>query len=171
MLQSIIALLFVSGEPMQVSQIARLLNLEENEIENSFEDLKKNLDTCGLSLVVANDGISIVTKPEYSEVIDSFRKEELKGDLTPATLQVLTLVAYMGEPSRKDISFIRGVQSAQSIRTLTVRGLIERKGENCCLTTEALRYLGVDSAKELPEYESINKELTQKLKIALSENI
>lgn len=169
--QSIIALLFVSGEPMQLSQIARLLNVKEEEIVNSFDEIKKYLEQGGLSLVMANDGVSIVTKPEYSEVIDAFRKEELKGDLTPATLQVLTLIAYMNEPSRKDISFIRGVQSAQSIRTLTVRGLIERKGENCLLTTEALRYLGVTSSKELPEYESINKELTQKLKSASSENV
>lgn len=171
MFQSIIALLFVSGEPMAVAQIARLLNVKEEEIINSFEDVKKSLDSCGLSLLVANDGVSIVTKSEHSEIIDAFRKEELKGDLTPATLQVLTLIAYMNEPSRKDISFIRGVQSAQSIRTLTVRGLIERKGENCMLTTEALRYLGVTSQSELPEYESINKELTQKLDKAYTENI
>ncbi len=169
--QSIIALLFVSGEPIQLSQIARLLNVKEDEIKKSFDEIKKYLEQGGLSLLIANDGVSIVTKPEYSEVIDEFRKEELKSDLTPATLQVLTLIAYMNEPSRKDISFIRGVQSAQSIRTLTVRGLIERKGESCLLTTEALRYLGVTSVKDLPEYENINKELTQKLKSALSENI
>lgn len=171
MFQSIIALLFVSGEPMSVAQISRLLNVPEEEVANSFEEIKKYLEQGGLSLVMAKDGVSIVTKSEHGDIIDAFRKEELKGDLTPATLQVLTLIAYMNEPSRKDISFIRGVQSAQSIRTLTVRGLIERKGENCCLTTEALRYLGVTSPEELPEYESINKELMQKLKTALSENV
>lgn len=171
MLRSIIALLFVSGEPMTITQMASLLNTEESEVVNNLEEIKKYLDQGGLCLLIASDGLSIVVKSEYSELIDSFKKEELKGDLTPATIQVLTLIAYMEEVSRKDISFIRGVQSSQSIRTLTIRGLIERKGENCRLTTEALRYLGINSSKELPEYENINKELIQKLKTALDENM
>lgn len=169
--QSIIALLFVSGEGMPISQLATLLNIKEDEIKNSLDEVKNILEKTGLTLIIANNQISITTKGEFGELIDSFRKEELKGDLTPATLQVLTLVAYLDNPSRRDISFIRGVQSAQSIRTLTVRGLIERNGENCSLTIDALRFLGISKVMELPEYENIKKELEEKLKSAYKENI
>jgi segregation and condensation protein B len=92
-----------------------------------------------------------------------FRKDELKGDLTPATLQVLTLVAYLGEVTREQISYIRGVQSAQSIRTLLVRGMITRSGEVCSLSIDALRSLGVTSKENLPDYERISKEFLKRL--------
>jgi segregation and condensation protein B len=170
MISSIIALLFVSGEPMSITQIARLLNVKDSEVIGSIEEIKKILESTGLVLLSTNNELSIATAQNHSDLIESFRKEELKGDLTPATLQVLTLVAYMENISRRDISFIRGVQSAQSIRNLTIRGLIERSGENCSLSTDALKYLGIINVKELPEYERINKEFTDKLKSVYSEN-
>jgi segregation and condensation protein B len=95
--------------------------------------------------------------------VESFWKEELKGELTPAALQVLTLVAYMGEPTREQISYIRGVQSSQSIRTLTVRGLLTRTGEVCVLSLDACKQLGITKPEELPDYETIHKELTEKI--------
>jgi segregation and condensation protein B len=113
--------------------------------------------------MVNGDDISVVSRPEFSTLIESFRKEELKGDLTPATLQVLTLVAYLGSPTREEISYIRGVQSSQSVRTLSVRGLISRSGEVCTLTENALKHLGITSPSLLPDYERIHNELLQKL--------
>ena len=76
---------------------------------------------------------------------------------------MLTLVAYLGTPTREEISYIRGVQSAQSIRTLTVRGLINREGEKCVLTDDALKQLGVTKSENLPDYETIHTSLTEKL--------
>lgn len=112
---------------------------------------------------MSNDGLSIVTKPEQTELITTWTKQELEGELTPAALQVLTLVAYLGYPTREQISYIRGVQSSQSIRTLAVRGLITRIGEICSLTAESLKQLGVTKVEELPEYEKMHKELLEKL--------
>jgi segregation and condensation protein B len=107
--------------------------------------------------------LSVVTKPEQAALVESWTKDELKGELTPAALQVLTLVAYLGYPTREQISYIRGVQSTQSIRVLTVRGLINRVGEVCSLTTESLKQLGITKVEELPEYEKMHKELLEKL--------
>jgi chromosome segregation and condensation protein ScpB len=55
------------------------------------------------------------------------------------------------------------VQSAQSIRTLTVRGLISREGEKCSLTGEALKSLGIAKPEDLPEYAKMSKEFKEKL--------
>jgi segregation and condensation protein B len=163
MLQKIITLLYLSGEPIKIDTLAKLLAVPKEEIEKHTDELAAALNGIGLSLLVSNDGLSIVTQSSQAPLVEQFWKEELQGELTPATLQVLTLVAYLGAPSREEISYIRGVQSSQSIRTLTVRGLISRQGETCTLTGDALKQLGITAVEELPEYETIHKNLLEKL--------
>jgi segregation and condensation protein B len=163
MLEKVITLLFLSGDAVPVKKLADFLGITKEEITQNIPFIEEKLAQVGLSLLFANDGLSIVTTQEQSSLIESWTKEELKGELTPATLQVLTLVAYLGYPTREQISYIRGVQSSQSIRTLTVRGLITRVGEICSLTSDSLKHLGITKVEELPEYEKIHNELLQKL--------
>lgn len=163
MLQKIVTLLFLSGEPLTVQLIAKLLNVSPDEVHTHIDELESSLKGIGLALLKSNDGLSIVTDASQAPLVEAFWKGELEGDLTPATLQVLTLVAYLGSPSREEISYIRGVQSAQSIRTLTVRGLISRQGETCTLTGDALKQLGITKVEDLPDYETLHASLEEKL--------
>ncbi len=163
MLDKVITLLYLSGDPLPAQKIAELLLIPKEEVLDNAPFIKSKLEEIGLTLLVSNEGLSITTKPEQSELVMAFRKEELKGELTPASLQVLTLVAYLGYPTREQISYIRGVQSSQSIRSLAVRGLINRVGEICSLTTDSLKQLGVTKVEELPEYEKFHRDLLEKL--------
>ena len=163
MLEKVITLLFLSGDPVPVKKLAEFLGVSKEEVIENAPYVTSKQEEIGLTLLVSNDGLSIVTKREQASLVESWTKEELKGELTPAALQVLTLVAYLGYPTREQISYIRGVQSAQSIRMLTVRGLINRVGEICSLTNESLQQLGITKVEELPEYEKMHKDLLEKL--------
>lgn len=163
MLHQLITLLYLSGEPIKVDAIAELLKVKKEDVEKHIDEVAAALDTIGLSLLHSNEGLSIVTQSIQAPLVEAFWKEELQGDLTPATLQVLTLVAYLGSPTREEISYIRGVQSSQSVRTLTVRGLIMRTGEVCALTGDALMHLGVTKVEDLPDYENLHASLVEKL--------
>lgn len=163
MLEKVITILFLSGDPVPVKKLAEFLGISKEEVVENAPYVKSKLEEIGLTLLVSNDGLSIVTKGEQSTLVESWTKEEPKGELTPAALQVLTLVAYLGYPTREQISYIRGVQSTQSIRILTVRGLINRVGEICSLTNESLQQLGITKVEELPEYEKMHKDLLEKL--------
>lgn len=165
MLEKIITILYLSGEPISITVIAELLKVDNKSVEETLSDVENKIKEIGLLLMRNKDEISIVTSPAQALLVEGFWKEELKGDLTPATLQVLSIVAYLGNPTRQIISYIRGVQSAQSIRTLSVRGLIKREGEVCVLTGEALKHLGITKIEELPQYESIRNELLEKMKV------
>lgn len=163
MLEKFVTILFLSGDPVPIKKLATFLSISEEEITSNIAYVASKLEEIGLTLLTTNEGVSIVTKPEASELIQAWMKEELQGDLTPAALQVLTLVAYLGYPTREQISYIRGVQSSQSIRALTVRGLITRVGEVCSLTADAMKSLGITKVEELPEYEKIHTDLLSKL--------
>ena len=163
MIQKLVTILYLSGDPLSIATIANILKTTPEEIKKNLEELDKALVVVGLSLLHTNDELSIVTQPEQAQLVETFWKEELDGDLTPATLQVLTLVAYLGNGTREQISYIRGVQSSQSIRTLTVRGLIGRAGEVCTLKPEAMKQLGITKVEELPDYVTIHTQLLEKL--------
>lgn len=164
MLEKIITILYLSGEPLPVKTIATLIGEDEKKVAENLQSVETKIKEVGLWLLRNKDEVSIVTDASQAGLVEAFWKEELKGDLTPATLQVLSIVAYLGNPTRQTISYIRGVQSSQSIRTLSVRGLIKREGEVCTLTGDALKHLGVTKIEDLPQYEIIRTELLEKLK-------
>ena len=163
MIQKLIALLFAAGEELSKKELATLCGVDILVVEESLPELREYAKNGGLSIIENGNELQLVTSAEQSELVTNLLKKDLEGELTPATLQVLTIIAYLDEVTRGDISFIRGVQSSSSIRTLTARGLITRNNELCTLTLNALRYLGIERVEDLPEYESIHKDLETKL--------
>ena len=163
MIPKLIALLFASGESLSKKELASLCGVDVVLIDESLSELRTYAKNGGLAIIESKNEIQLVTGDEQAELVTKLLKKDLEGELTPAALQVLTIIAYLGTVSRGDISFIRGVQSSQSIRTLTARGLIGRSGEECSLTFDALRYLGIENVSSLPDYEIIHKDLENKL--------
>lgn len=161
------ALLFVYGEPIQKSELAALLRLKEEEVEQLIVTYSEMLsrEERGLMLVSSGKTIQLVTKPEVHEVVASLIKEEMTQELTPAALETLSLVAYFGPISRARIEYIRGVNSAFTLRNLLMRGMVERitegKGNYLYkMTPDTLRYLGLRDVSELPDHEELSKLLT-----------
>jgi segregation and condensation protein B len=168
MLQKLATILYLSGDHTPLPKLTTLLETTAEELSKALTELEALLTPLGLTLLRIDNGVSIVTRPEQAALVETFWKDELKGDLTPAALQVLTLVAYLGNGTREQISYIRGVQSTQSIRALTVRGLIVRNAEVCTVTPEALKELGITSVEQLPEYATIHPQLLEKLEARIS---
>lgn len=177
-LKKLSALLFLYNEPITISKIKEFLKEEElsnKEIENLLKELEEKLKSIGLTIVKKEKKdnekteITISVLNELGEVAKKVRKEELEGELSAASLQVLTICAYLGPISKSEISFIRGVQSTQSIRSLSSRGLITKENEKYSISIEAMQKLGLNNISDLPEYEKIKADFEEKLKDALHE--
>ncbi len=156
------ALLFLYGEPVAIKKLAEVLNVKNSEIQESLENIKSILQSNdrGLAIVVSDNRAQLVTKPALSEILSNTIKGEVNTNLTPASLETLAIVAYLGPCRRSLIEHIRGVNSSFILRSLLVRGIVERKPDprrkNTFLyqvTFNLLRHIGVDSQKTLPEYE------------------
>lgn len=163
MFEKAITLLFVSGDPLTYNVLAEQLGCTKEEVIANAQVLKTSLESIGLTLIITREDISISTKQEYSPVVEAYRKKELESDLTPAALQVLTLVSYLGSSTQEQISYIRGVHSMQSIRTLLARGLISKTGASYFLSALALAYLGITQVEELPDYNILHTSFLEKL--------
>ena len=165
-------LLFIYGEPIGVKKIAKILKAEVEKVEEVIEAFKEKLasDDRGLSLVLDDGKVQMVTKPEFSRLFEDLIKDELTEALTPAALETLSIIAYGGPLSRSIIDYIRGVNSTFILRALLIRGLIERhsdpKRPNAYIYSpsfELLKHLGLSKTEELPEYNKF-KEIVEKLK-------
>ncbi len=155
------ALLFIHGEPLSVKKIAPILELKIEEAKEVVEELKKRLesDERGLALVSDEERVQLTTKPQFGKILEKFIKEELSEDLTPASLEALAIVVYFAPISRSRLEYLRGVNSIFILRSLLLRGLVERYPDparpNAFLykpTFDLLKHLGLKNREELPEF-------------------
>jgi segregation and condensation protein B len=74
----------------------------------------------------------------------------------------LTIIAYRGPITKSEIEQIRGVNCSVILKNLMIKGLIEsepnkeKMSDEYNITVDFLKYLGINNAKELPNYEKLN---------------
>lgn len=160
------AILFYKAEPLSVKRLAEILKTDEDEIKTGIKSLKEDLEGRGLALIEWENEVMLGTSKEASEIIESFAKEELSKDLGKAGLETLSIILYQGPISRAEIDYIRGVNSNFIIRSLLIRGLIERvenpKDQRSYLykpTLVLISHLGLSNIDELPDYENVRKDI------------
>ena len=173
------ALLFVGGEGMTISRLATALKKSDAEIKKALEELEAHLEEShALALLKDEDLVSLVTGGEVSKIVEDFAKEEFAGELTRAGLETLAIIAYKGPIKRSEVDYIRGVNSSFMIRNLLMRGLIERArdpGDSRAffyrVSIDFLKFLGINSISELPEFGAFAEKLESFLKEASEKDI
>ncbi|MDP2593491.1 MAG: SMC-Scp complex subunit ScpB [bacterium] len=158
-------LLFWKAEPTPITKLAKLLGISVKEIAESLDRLEERLQGRGVVLVRAGDMVELRVSGEASDFITRLSKEEMSRDLGKAGLETLAVVLYRGPISRREIDYIRGVNSAFILRNLAVRDLIERipnpENDRSFLyrpTIELLSHLGIQRVEDLPEYGKVKED-------------
>ncbi|MFA6353859.1 MAG: SMC-Scp complex subunit ScpB [Candidatus Paceibacterota bacterium] len=157
------AILFFKGEPISLKKLQDILKVSKEEIEEAIEKLKINLKNRGIVLLEKSEEITLGTAPELSGLIEELQKEELKKELSKASLETLSIVLYKNGASRAEIDYIRGVNSSFTLRALSVRGLVEKttdiKDNRRFIykpSFETLSFMGIKSVEELPDYGEVS---------------
>lgn len=160
------ALLFWRGEPMSKGSIADALSCDLKDVEKALITLRETLSDRGITLLETADSVALTTAPAASTLIERLTREELSKDLGKAGLEALSVIVYQGPINKSDIDYIRGVNSHYILRSLMVRGLIERvtdpndqRSYQYRATPELLALLGVTTLQSLPEFERLKTEM------------
>ncbi|NQU83784.1 MAG: SMC-Scp complex subunit ScpB, partial [Parcubacteria group bacterium] len=163
------SLLFVSEHPLSIKDFLKITDCERDEIEKILEGLAEDYKNRGGGvLIIKNqDKYQMVTSPQSSEVIQGFLKDETTGELTRPQLETLTTIAYRGPMSKAELEQIRGVNCSLVLRNLMMRGLVEMADQKnqepkFLITLDFLKFLGIGSVKELPDYEKLREHETIK---------
>ncbi|WP_423189532.1 SMC-Scp complex subunit ScpB [Alkalibacterium sp. f15] len=159
------ALLFVAGEDgMTLYNLAQLTKSTPDHVKVCLEDLSErylNEESSGLKLIETAETYRLVTKKEFSAVIEHYAKSPLIKKLSKASIETLAVIAYKQPITRMEIEDIRGVQLSSSLHKLKLRNLIYEIGRIDApgrpaiygTTDYFLDYFGLNDLTELPELE------------------
>src|SRR3989339_2063387 len=158
------SLLFASIKPLASRSIFNVLKKSQPELKfETVEQELKNLfveyseSSRGIVLIESEGQYQFTTSADNSDLIKQFLKDDRSGELTQPSLETLTIIAYRGPITKPVLEQIRGVNCSLILRNLLIRGLIEESerenGLVYVVTPELLKYLGLKSVKELPDFD------------------
>ena len=126
------ALLFLSPEPVAVSDLVEAADATEAEVERAIDQLHGRLaeGMAGVVLREVAGGFTLASAPEAEPAARKLLSKPRTPPLTQAQGETLAIVAYLQPVSRPEIARIRGVSSESAVQTLTERGLIEESGRS-----------------------------------------
>ncbi len=122
------AALFASARPVPVDELSALdPEASPAELRAALDELRVHYDTegHGVELVEIGGGWQVLTRTEFTEVIERAQLAARPSRLSAAALETLAIVAYRQPIGRADIEEIRGVNVGSILKSLHERGLID----------------------------------------------
>lgn len=163
------AILFVSGQGVELKEIAEKLEISLEDVKNSIENLKKKHDNDAINVITYKGSAQLSSNPSYAEDIATVLNPIREKQLTKAALETLAIIAYKQPITKLDIEQVRGVNSDYAVQVLTNFNLIEVVGRKDVVgkpllygtTDEFLKRFDLQSINDLPDYD----ELLSRIKI------
>ena len=153
--------MFAIGRDISVNELASVLELAPENIEEIIESMRVEFDEAGrgIQIIKVNNGYQLCSRKENYEYIYQIIDKRNKPNLSQAALETLAIIAYNPKITRAEIESIRGVNSDGTIYKLLEHNLIEDVGRldapgrptTYATTKEFLRMFGYSSLEELPE--------------------
>lgn len=154
------AILFGSGEPVSISKISEVLELDVSNIKVILSDMQQeyNNENRGIELVFLKESCQLCSKNEYKEYIKKIINSKKNTPLSGAAMEVLAIVAYNQPISKSFIEQVRGVESSQIVNNLVEKDLLEEAGRleipgkpiAYKTTLNFLRCFGISAIENLP---------------------
>lgn len=155
------AILFVSGDPVNIADLAHSMNLTALEMRAALDELGEHLalERHGLQLNRSGGEVFLSIRPEFAPQVEAFLQPLEKRPLSQAVLESLSIIAYRQPVTKAEIEQVRGVKCDYSVQALLSKGLIEEAGRREALgrpilyrtTDKFLRHFGISDLDELPQ--------------------
>ena len=164
--RAIEAILFASGERIEVSRLAMTLETDPEDIIAAADALADELafNRRGIRILRLDDGYQMVSSGEMADYITKALETRKPPKLSASQLETLTIIAYYQPATKAMVEQIRGVDSSYSITALLNKKLIEDAGRlnvpgrpiQYRTTPDFLRTFALQSLEDLPEIEKVS---------------
>ncbi len=172
------AILFVSGDPVQVSRISDILGIPVKACEEYLEELIKSYENnplTGITIRKADSSYCMITKPAMKKVLEQMYSHKMTPPLSQASYETLAVIAYNQPCTRAQIEAVRGVSSDSIVSRLLDRGWIEEAGTLDApgrptlfrTSRQFLLEFGISSTDELPSMELMSYKTIRDLEDSL----
>lgn len=163
------AVLYAAGEPISIDRLSAVFEVTPEKIVKAAGGLEERLrgDKSGLELLRLENTYQLATKAELAEFIKKAFDIKRRTPLSPAALEVLSVIAYNQPVTKAFIEQVRGVDCSGVVTTLVEKGLIEERGRLELpgrpllygTTKNFLRCFSLNDLSELPPLPKTGEEL------------
>lgn len=157
-------ILFVHGEQITLEKLKKVTKCGEKDIIEALDQLGKEKDR-GMVLLKKDGSYELGTNPDNTPYIEELVKSEFSEELSKAALETIAIIAYKGPLTRVQIEYVRGINSAFTLRNLLMRGLVERienpkdtRSYFYRVSFDFIKHLGITKVEDLPSFEEFKSE-------------
>ena len=160
------AILFAAGERIEISRLAAVLEVDQEEIVTAVDALADEFafNRRGVRILKLENGYQMVSSGEMADYVTKALETRKPPKLSSSQLEALTIIAYYQPATKAMVEQIRGVDSSYSVAALLNKKLIEEAGRlnvpgrpiQYRTTPDFLRTFGLSSLEELPPIEKIS---------------
>ena len=170
------ALLVVASAPLSVAELAEAAQDDPERVETAVALVRERFSEprSGIVLEEVAGGFAFRASREAADACARLYERPVERGLSPAALETLAIVAYLGPCSRPEVARIRGVAADSAVASLVERGLICEAGREAggavrYRTTPLFeRVFGLESLAALPRLDDLAED-ADKLRTRLLE--
>jgi segregation and condensation protein B len=162
------ALLVVASAPLSVAELAEAAQDDPERVGTAVALVRERFSEprSGTVLEEVAGGFAFRASREAADACARLYERPVERGLSPAALETLAIVAYLGPCSRPEVARIRGVAADSAVASLVERGLISEAGREAgpggavrYRTTPLFeRVFGLESLAALPRLDDLGED-------------
>lgn len=124
------SILFAHGDPIEAEKLCAAAGIEEETLTGLIRLLSDRYESEGSALTVLKLGSSyqLAVKSDFSEYVRAALETKKNTPLSPAAMEVLTIIAYNQPVTKGFVEHIRGIDSSYIVNSLVEKDLLEEAG-------------------------------------------
>lgn len=124
------SILFAHGEPIEAEKLCAAAGVEADMSEKLVQLLIDRYESTGSALTVLKLGNSyqLAVKAEFFDYVRAALESKKNTPLSPAAMEVLTIVAYNQPVTKGFVEHVRGIDSSSVVNSLVEKNLLEEAG-------------------------------------------
>ena len=124
------SILFAHGDPIETEKICEAAGIEEDTLVKLIQLLSDRYESTASSLTVLKLGscYQLAVRSEFSDHVRAALETKKNTPLSPAAMEVLTIIAYNQPVTKGFVEHIRGIDSSSVVNSLVEKNLLEEAG-------------------------------------------
>lgn len=151
------AILFATGEPISLKNIASTYEVDISIVKKAMNELINEYNDRGVNITETDGYYQMSTNPKLFDELSKYINRPQHMKLTEIQLETLSIIAYKQPVTREDVEDIRGTSCFGVINKLIEYGLVKEVGRldttgRAILygtTREFLKTFGMNSKKDI----------------------
>lgn len=124
------AILFAHGEPIEAEKLCSAAGIEDDTLTKLIQLLgdRYEAEESALTVMKLGNSYQLAVKADFIDYVRAALETKKNTPLSPAAMEVLTIIAYNQPVTKGFVEHIRGIDSSSVVNSLVEKNLLEEAG-------------------------------------------